>query len=913
MLSEEGKGSFSDVEKALKWVVQNASTYNIVSVNLSLGDQENHTTPQTLYGIDDELSQLAANRVIVVAASGNDFYEFNSAQGVCYPAADPNAISVGAVFASGSGRQSYENDDGSPSAIAYTSGPDRIAPFSQRDASLTTIFAPGAPITSAGLDGNTATFHGTSQAAAYVSGIAVLAQELAMQHLGRRLTTTEFAQLLRDTGTIVHNGDDEDDNVINTGLDFRRVDVYALAERILTMGNLPGKHVVRLGSDQVIDGADFGNYQGVPVTALGSVDLQHLAALPAASGGVWYAVEAAHDALLTLEGGVSAPGQSLELTLYAQGPATGSTPTELAKSTTVGGKQRIDWAVTAGQTYYFRVKSSGASIDLTIANLVARVGSQTTVFGTAGADPVRVRRRAVACGCRSAVWHTSFPQATAATVTFGGGEGDTAVLRGASGDDTVTLRPGTATFSGAGFVVNVANTADITVYGQGGHDTASLYDSAGNDNFLGAPTYAAMYGDGFYNRAWNFSSVRAEAGDGIDVAKFYDSPGNDQYVGAPTYNALSGAAYHNEAWYFEGSHAYATAGGVDEAKFYDSTGDDQYVATPTYAALFNTEYRDAHMTQGYYNRAKFFEGVHAFATAGGVDVAMFYDSTANDQYVATPTYAALFNPDYKQEYTHGFYNRAKFFEATHAFATAGGVDVAYLYDSTAADTFYADPIHGACSIRPTRNRTPTGSTIGPSTSRPSMPSPRPAATTRPNCTTRPATTPSTPRRPKDLSTIRPIASRTPRVSTIGPSSSRRSPPTARPAASTWPKCTTRTANDTFEADPSGGVLYNASYRQSYTNGFRNRAVAFDEVHVTAHGGDDDRAYLQDSSAEADLLAADQDWARLACAALDYVFQVDGFDFVRATASTSADTKYLLSLDLLLFDLELNGPWQNPPG
>ena len=447
VLSEEGKGDFSDIEKALRWVVQNASTYSIASVNLSLGDQENHTTPQTLYGIDDELAQLAANRVIVVAASGNDFYEFNSAQGVCYPAADPNAISVGAVFASGSGRQSYENDDGSPSAVAYSTGPDRIAPFSQRDASLTTVFAPGAPITSAGLNGNTATFHGSSQAAAYVSGIAVLAQELALEHLGRRLSTTEFAQLLRGTGTIIHDGDDEDDNVVNTGLDFRRVDVYALAERILTMGNLPGKHVVRLGSDQVIDGADFGNYQGVPVTALGSVDLQHLAALPSTSGGVWYAVRAARDAMLTLEGGVSSPGQSLELTLYAQSPTTGSTPAALATSTSVGGKQRIDWAVTAGQTYYFRVKSSATSIDLTIANLVARVGSQTTVFGTAGPDSFQFD---AAPSLRVSIGGLAYqlPQAAAATVTFGGGEGDTAVLRGASGDETVTLRPGTATFSG---------------------------------------------------------------------------------------------------------------------------------------------------------------------------------------------------------------------------------------------------------------------------------------------------------------------------------------------------------------------------------------------------------------------------------------------------------------------------------
>ena len=83
--------------------------------------------------------------------------------------------------------------------------------------------------------------------------------------------------------------------------------------------------------------------------------------------------------------------------------------------------------------------------------------------------------------------------------------------------------------------------------------------------------------------------------------------------------------------------------------------------------------------------------------------------------------------------------------------------------------------------------------------------------------------------------------------------------------------------------------------------------------MTAHGGDDDRAYLQDSPADADLLAANQDWARLSCAALDYLFEVDGFDFVEATASTAADTKSLPSLDLLLFDLELKGPWQNPSG
>ena len=50
---------------------------------------------------------------------------------------------------------------------------------------------------------------GTSQAAAFVSGVAALSQQLAQQELGRDLTTAEFALLLKETSDTIVDGDDE--------------------------------------------------------------------------------------------------------------------------------------------------------------------------------------------------------------------------------------------------------------------------------------------------------------------------------------------------------------------------------------------------------------------------------------------------------------------------------------------------------------------------------------------------------------------------------------------------------------------------------------------------------------------------------------------------------------------------------
>ncbi|MEG3839354.1 S8 family serine peptidase, partial [Microcoleus sp. herbarium14] len=277
---------FPYVEQALQWVLQNADTYNIASVCMAFGSGENFPTSQTsLYGIGDELAALAAKNIIVVSSSGNRYYPYrNEPPGVNYPSADPNSLSVGAVYTSNIGSFSLGNYFANPpgkddeKVTAFTTDRDRIAPFSQRNGTLTTVFAPGAPITGAGIDGNPAagidpdpitpsgdrinTLHGASQATAHIAGIAVLAQQLAQKELGRRLTPKEFAKLLKQTGVTINDGDDENDNVTNTGLNFKRVDVLALGQAIAGGGvvqNRPPEKKITLASSNKEFNKDIKN------------------------------------------------------------------------------------------------------------------------------------------------------------------------------------------------------------------------------------------------------------------------------------------------------------------------------------------------------------------------------------------------------------------------------------------------------------------------------------------------------------------------------------------------------------------------------------------------------------------------------------------------------------------------------
>ncbi|WP_201799714.1 putative Ig domain-containing protein, partial [Nostoc sp. PCC 7120 = FACHB-418] len=135
-------------------------------------------------------------------------------------------------------------------------------------------------------NGGTTTLGGTSQATAYLTGVATLAQQIAQEKLGRKLTVTEFRNLLDTTSVIINDGDNENDNVTNTGFNYTRVDLLKLAEAILSLtGTTPNPdpvnpgnnnnnngtttsdntinqvHTVNLAAGQVRTDVDFGNQQ----------------------------------------------------------------------------------------------------------------------------------------------------------------------------------------------------------------------------------------------------------------------------------------------------------------------------------------------------------------------------------------------------------------------------------------------------------------------------------------------------------------------------------------------------------------------------------------------------------------------------------------------------------------------------
>jgi subtilisin family serine protease len=238
VLSNTGGGSFADLLLALDWVIANRTTYNITVCNMSLGANTNDlidTDPAT-DPIRARIQTLRNARVPVVISAGNSFFNFGSQQGMAYPAIIRESISVGAVYDANIGPVAYGGG-----AIAFTTGPRRVTPFSQRlhpnlaPITRTDIFAPGARLTAAGIANDTASSSadGTSQAAPVVSGLILLMQQLSLRQTGQLPTVDQIETWLRVStpNTNMFDGDDENDNVINTNLPYLMTDAVDILTR----------------------------------------------------------------------------------------------------------------------------------------------------------------------------------------------------------------------------------------------------------------------------------------------------------------------------------------------------------------------------------------------------------------------------------------------------------------------------------------------------------------------------------------------------------------------------------------------------------------------------------------------------------------------------------------------------------
>jgi len=246
VLSNAGGGSFMAIHDALAWVMDNQEALNIASVCMSLGDGGNYTD-EAPFANDDTaklINELTRQRVAVHIAAGNDYFVHSSAEGMGFPAIIGKCISVGAVYDEDEGSFSYNSG-----AVANSTAPDRLTPFSQRlhettsTSSHTDVFAPGAPITSSGIQSDTgeSVQHGTSQATPVTAGVSLLLQELHLRATGELPTVENLIDWIRRSGQEIFDGDDEDDNVSNTNKTFRRVNAVSalsLMKRDLEVASL---------------------------------------------------------------------------------------------------------------------------------------------------------------------------------------------------------------------------------------------------------------------------------------------------------------------------------------------------------------------------------------------------------------------------------------------------------------------------------------------------------------------------------------------------------------------------------------------------------------------------------------------------------------------------------------------------
>jgi subtilisin family serine protease len=237
VLSDQGGGSFVAVDEALGWVLDHREAYNITAVCMSLGDGGNYTDDASLANnaIRRKIQALRDQRVAVVIAAGNHYFQHGSQQGMGYPGIIRECVSVGAVYDAPEGGFRY--GDG---AEAFSTRAGQITPFSQRlhpeanPSTYTDIFAPGAPVTSSGILGphGESTQHGTSQATPVTAGLVLLIQDFYQHATGELPAVDDVVTWLRWGGAPIHDGDDEDDNVEHTNLDYVRADALSALDAV---------------------------------------------------------------------------------------------------------------------------------------------------------------------------------------------------------------------------------------------------------------------------------------------------------------------------------------------------------------------------------------------------------------------------------------------------------------------------------------------------------------------------------------------------------------------------------------------------------------------------------------------------------------------------------------------------------
>ena len=276
-------------------------------------------------------------------------------------------------------------------------------------------------------------------------------------------------------------------------------------------------------------------------------------------------------------------------------------------------------------------------------------------------------------------------------------EGTSLTVHGTAGDDDFEFGPTAsldAVINGIRYRFEDAEVETVSFDGGDGYDTAGLTsivpDSADSAELW--HDHGTFSSGGVTCTLSSVESIDVDGRGGEDTVALHDSPGDDLIAAraVTSYQPVTSitatdfdfydpdyvSTYAHALVSFENLTAYSTEG-IDVASFYDSAGDDEFIAR---------QYETTLSGDGFSFRAEDFTISHGYAKAGGDDKAELYDTPRNDRFKADPTYARMFKGIFQR--------RAKFFETVVAYANSGGdkdYDDARLFDSSSPDHFVGTP------------------------------------------------------------------------------------------------------------------------------------------------------------------------------------------------------------------------------
>jgi len=206
-MDSTGSGNEVDLINAIEWCTNNAETYNITAISMSLG-ADCDTNPSLCYSnvcsgisisLQSKISEAINKNISVIIATGND-----GSSRISWPSCLPNVIRVASI----------DKDDSTISSFSNINSLVKLLGVGKNINSTMPTYS--VYLNSQGYSMNYTTLSGTSMSTPMVAGaIAIINQYLRLS--GQTKTTSQIETILYNTGK----------NILDEGVNYSRVDLYS--------------------------------------------------------------------------------------------------------------------------------------------------------------------------------------------------------------------------------------------------------------------------------------------------------------------------------------------------------------------------------------------------------------------------------------------------------------------------------------------------------------------------------------------------------------------------------------------------------------------------------------------------------------------------------------------------------------